>query len=232
MSSIGQLESAKRQILEPQESAYHRLVMLEPKGWYSRDYLPHFDRSGLVQGITFRLHDSMPASLLERREKEIQTLSPSLHNAERQKRIAAYLDAGRGACWLREPHIAEIVENTILHFDSERYRLLAWVVMPNHVHVLAETYEEWPLDKVIQSWKTWSAKRANEILGRSGMFWCRDFHDRYIRDAEHLANAKRYIEQNPVKAGLCRDGRQWRWGSAWQGRVPPSSSTATSVGGA
>ncbi len=188
--------------------------MADPKGWYSRDYLPHFDRPGLIQGITFRLHDSMPAIQLERWAQELKALPPSKQDVERQKRIAAYLDAGAGACWLKKPPIAGMVEEALLYFDGDRYRLLAWVVMPNHVHVLSEMKPDWPLEKVISSWKTWTAKRANEFLGRSGIFWCRDFHDRYIRDREHLENAKRYIEQNPVKARLCKKAEDWRWSSA------------------
>ncbi len=190
--------------------------MPTPKEWYSRDYLPHFDRPGLIQGITFRLHDSMPAVVLERWAQEIQTLEPKQMDAERQKRIAAYLDAGHGACWLRDARIAEIVEDTFLHFDRERYHLLAWVIMPNHVHILAEMCEGWLLETVVKSWKTWTAKRANELLGRTGTFWSRDFYDRYIRDPEHFSNAKRYIEQNPVKARLCSVAEDWRWGSAWK----------------
>ncbi len=192
--------------------------MSSPKEWYSRNYLPHFDRPGLIQGITFRLHDSMPAIVLDRWAQEIQTLPPNELEAERQKRITAYLDAGHGACWLRNPNVAQIVEDAFLHFDRERYRLLAWVVMPNHVHVLIEVFPDTLLDQVIQSWKTWTGRLANQALKRTGPFWCRDFHDRYIRDETHFAYAKRYIEDNPVKAGLCRLPEEWRWSSAWKGR--------------
>jgi hypothetical protein len=134
--------------------------MPDPKGWYSRDYLPHFDRPGLVQAITFRLHDSMPQALLEKWARELQLLPTTQHEAERQKRIAAYLDAGHGVCWLRDGRVAEIMESNFLRFDGERYRLLAWVVMPNHVHVLAEMLAEVPLAKVVRSWKTWAAKTS------------------------------------------------------------------------
>ena len=188
------------------------------KAWYSRDYLPHFDDPRQIQAITFRLHDSMPQVVLAGWNAEIQSLAPSQQAIELQKRVAAHLDAGYGQCWLRDGRIAEIVENAFLHFDGERYRLLAWVVMPNHVHVLAEMREGWPLDRVVQSWKTWTARSANQILGRTGPFWKREFHDRYIRDGEHLATAKRYIEENPCKAGLCKAPDHWRWSSAWSGR--------------
>ena len=74
-------------------------------------------------------------------------------NAELRKRIERYADQGYGACWLRDDRIAAIVQGTLLHFDGERYRLLAWVVMPNHVHVLIETLEGFALSDVVQSWK-------------------------------------------------------------------------------
>jgi REP element-mobilizing transposase RayT len=193
--------------------------MTPHKGWYSRDYLPHFDRPGLVQGVTMRLHDSMPQSLLDRWAEELQHLPPNQREAEHYKRLAAYLDSGRGACWLRDARLAGILENTLLHFDDERYRLLAWVIMPNHTHLLVETLPEWPVEKLVQSWKSWSAKRSNEVLGRSGPFWFRDYHDRYIRDGDHFASAKRYIEENPVKAHLCPTPTDWRWSSAWKGRI-------------
>jgi REP element-mobilizing transposase RayT len=191
--------------------------MADSRGWYSRGYLPHFDRPGLVQAITFRLHDSMPQVRLEQWAQELQSVPSNDYAVERQKRIAAYLDTGHGCCWLRDARIAEAVEEALLHFDGERYRLLAWVVMPNHVHVLAEMQEGWPLPKVVQSWKTWTAKCANRILEKSGAFWGREFHDRDIRDGEHLAWAKSYIEENPWKAGLCGAPEKWRWSSAWAG---------------
>jgi REP element-mobilizing transposase RayT len=198
--------------------------MPEHKGWYSRGYLPHFDRPDLIQAVTFRLHDSLPESVLTKWEDELRILPANAQKIERQKRLASYLDAGHGSCWLRDSRVAELAENALLHFDGKRYRLLAWVVMPNHVHLLVETRPEWLLPGVVQSWKTWIARRANEILGRNGSFWFREFHDRYIRDADHFENAKFYIENNPVKARLCGSPEKWRWGSAWEGRHVGQSS--------
>ena len=102
----------------------------------------------------------------------------------------------------------------MLHFDGVRYRMLAWVIMPNHVHALLETLPAFPLGGIVHSWKSFSAKQANKILGRIGPFWMRDYFDRYVRGEEHLMAAMEYIEQNPVKAGLVRSANDWRWGSA------------------
>jgi REP element-mobilizing transposase RayT len=180
------------------------------KGWHSRGYLPHFDEPGLVQAITFRLHDSMPAE----RRAEWEALMQARDGAVRRARAQAYLDAGHGSCYLADARIAGIVEDTLLLFDGERYRLLAWVIMPNHVHVLIETRSGWPLDKVLHTWKSYTAKQANALLGRSGAFWYREYHDRYIRNERHLEQAVRYVHGNPVKAGLAERAEDWPYGSA------------------
>lgn len=181
----------------------------DPKGWYSRGYLPHLDTPGLLQSITFRLADSLPKAAIER-----IFAATERSDVERRRRIEHYLDAGYGACWLRRPCIARIVEDTLLHFNGERYRLFAWTIMPNHVHVLIETCTGYPLAKVVQSWKTFSARESNSFLQRSGAFWARDYFDRYIRDELHLQAVTAYIENNPVKAGLVEKAEDWRFGSA------------------
>jgi REP element-mobilizing transposase RayT len=136
---------------------------------------------------------------------------------ELRKRISRYEDAGHGASWLRDARIAGLVEEALLHFDGQRYRLIAWCIMPNHVHGLIETQAESPLSAVVQPWKSYTAHAANQILGRSGVFWFREYHDRFIRDERHLANAIEYVEQNPVKAGLVGSRELWRWSSGWSG---------------
>ena len=187
-------------------------------GWYSRDYLPHWDRPGLIQTITFRLGDALPSEVLARWRLELAREREAVRDLETRRRIEAWLDAGHGTCHLRDARIAALVETALRHFDGERYRLLAWVVMPNHVHILIETREGHPLAKVVQSWKRWTARQANTLLGTSGVFWQREYHDRYIRDGEHLGRVTSYIEENPVKVGLCARAEDWRWGSAWEGR--------------
>jgi len=193
-------------------------------GWHSRDSLPHFDQPDLVQAITFRLADSLPAEVLQQWEVEHRKLGENRRDLERRRRIEQYLDAGHGACWPGQPEIAQVVETALLHFDGARYRLLGWVVMPNHVHVLAEMLPGFPLGDVMYSWKAFTAKEANKILGRSGPFWQREYHDRYIRDGDHFAKAMRYLEDNPVKAGLCAAPEDWPWGSARRrAELPPPS---------
>jgi putative DNA methylase len=188
--------------------------------WRSRGFLPHFEEPRLLQALTFRLHDAVPDLVVQDWRRElawINHLSASdPRDVELRKRISRYEDAGHGSCWLRDERIASLVENTLLHFDGERYRLIAWCIMPNHVHGLIETWEGWTLAAVMHSWKSYTAHEANRILRRSGDFWFREYHDRFIRDDRHFASAVEYIEANPTKAGLAATKEAWRWSSAWR----------------
>jgi len=106
-----------------------------------------------------------------------------------------------------------MVQEAFWHYDGVRYRLLAWVVMPNHIHALIEVRQT-PLAKILKGWKSYSAKEANQMLGSEGAFWQEDYFDRYIRDEDHFRRVVRYIENNPVKAGLVRMAAEWPWSSA------------------
>jgi REP element-mobilizing transposase RayT len=106
------------------------------------------------------------------------------------------------------------VENALLFFDGERYRMHAWVVMPNHVHALFTPLNGLGLAEILRSWKSFTSKEANKLLGQTGHFWQCEYFDRFIRDAEHFDNVVRYIESNPVKAGLCHSPDDWPFGSA------------------
>jgi REP element-mobilizing transposase RayT len=208
-------------------------------GWHTRGYLPHWDHPGMIQSLNFRLNDAMPREVLERWKQELGIPSapaslgapaslpakltskgqPLGRNAgtpavELRRRIEEYLDASHGACWLRRPEIGSLVERALLHFDHQRYRLLAWCVMPNHIHALIETIEGWPLGEVLHSWKSFTANQANELLQRRGEFWQREYLDRYVRNAEHYAKVLAYIEDNPVKAGLAKIRTDWPLSSA------------------
>jgi type I restriction enzyme R subunit/menaquinone-specific isochorismate synthase/putative DNA methylase len=181
----------------------------QPKGWHSRGYLPHLDVPSLLQSVTFHLADSLPKTAIEQLYAGTRPDDP-----EQLRRVERWLDAGHGACWLARPEIARVVEEAFLHFDGERYRLLCWVVMPNHVHLLIETSRDHPLPNVVQAWKSYSSKRANRLLERTGTFWARDYFDRYIRDDQHLQAVVHYIENNPVRAGLVDQPEGWPFGSA------------------
>ncbi|GIV55346.1 MAG: hypothetical protein KatS3mg040_0114 [Candidatus Kapaibacterium sp.] len=188
------------------------------KGWHSRGFIPHLDEPDRVQFITFRLHDSVPAEVIIRWRDELRVAdgvaADDPRMVELRRRIEAYEDAGKGMCYLRDERIAKVVQDALLHFDGERYRLLAWCIMPNHVHVLIETLPGHRLSDIVHSWKSFTANEANRLLGRTGAFWQREYFDRFIRDETHLRATIEYIENNPVKAGLVRSASEWRFSSA------------------
>jgi putative transposase len=175
-------------------------------GWRSRGYLPHLDAPDLIQHIVFRLADSFPARL---REEIVKT--PRDDRIEVADRL---LDQGHGRRDLACPQIAQLMQQSLLKFDSERYALIAWCVMPNHVHGLIKVHSGTRLDRVVHSWKSFVAHKGNNLLGRTGSFWAPEYFDRYMRDESHLAATRTYIEENPVSARLCAAPSDWPFSSA------------------
>src|SRR5947209_14727652 len=116
---------------------------------------------------------------------------------EKQRKLEAYIDLGHGSCHLRDNRVAEIVQSNLWHHDGAKYRLLAWVVMPNHIHALIEVWQT-PLREILKSLKSYTAKEANKVLGREGTFWEEDYFDRFIRDEDHFRRVVSYIENNPA----------------------------------
>ena len=88
--------------------------------------------------------------------------------------------------------------------------------MPNHVHLIVDLHEDRALDEVVHSWKSFTAKEANKMLGRSGPFWYREYYDRWIRDEAHYNRVAGYIAFNPVKAKLAGRAEDWRWSSKYE----------------
>jgi type I restriction enzyme R subunit/putative DNA methylase len=180
--------------------------------------LPHYDDLNKTQAVTFRLADSLPQEHLDRLALEIAAIPAPQLEATRRKKIEQWLDAGIGCCALRHPSLATVVQETLLKFDAQRYRLLAWCIMPNHVHVLLQPEES--LSRILQSWKSYTGRWAlthNRELGLripGKSLWMREAWDRFIRDVSHLRNVEKYILENPVKAGLCPRPEDWPWSSA------------------
>ncbi|MBI4470082.1 MAG: transposase [Acidobacteria bacterium] len=191
--------------------------------WHSRGYLPHFESAEATQHVTFHLADSLPQTVLLRLEAKLKTLPAGKREVERRKRVHAWIDAGHGSCVLRRPGIADMVEGSLLSFDSQRYRLLAWVVMPNHVHTLFQPINGWTVAKIVASWKKFTARkicddRRERGEGPGTPVWHREYWDRYIRNQRHFDQTVEYIHLNPVKAGLVIRPESWRWSSAFSGR--------------
>ncbi len=181
----------------------------EDYGWYDRR-LPHFDGDQQTQFITFRLSDSMPQELLQKWRSEIPN---EIHF---RKKIEGYLDSGYGNCWLRDERVAAIIRDTLKYHDEKKYNLVSWVVMPNHAHILVRPLAGEHLPSIMHSVKSYTAQQANKILYRKGQFWQHESFDRYIRNLRHLAAVIRYIENNPVKAGICERPEDWRFSSAYE----------------
>jgi putative transposase len=179
-----------------------------PPGWRSRGYLPHIERPALLQAVTWHVADSLPRMVLERMQRDLDGIPDSERATERRRRLHDLLDAGIGSCPLRGA-VAAMVEGALLHHDGERYRLTCWTIMPNHVHALIEPLPGWDLPGIMHTWKSWTAHRYGE-----GQLWHREYWDRYIRDEGHWFSTVRYIDQNPVKAGLVQQAEGWEYGSA------------------
>jgi putative transposase len=179
------------------------------RGWHQRGYLPHFDAPGVTQFVTFQLADSFPI----KRRAEWEAILSEIDDSAKRKKLGALLDRGYGECWLKKTNLAELVETVLQRSDGEKYRLQAWVVMPNHVHLIVDVWDV-PLVKLINDWKGKASREANKLLGRRGPFWQEDYYDTLIRDDVHLKRAIRYTERNPVKSFLAKASCEWRWSSA------------------
>ena len=173
----------------------------------TRRRLPHYHAIGGPLFITFRLHGSLPAG----RYFGVDTVN----SGQAFVLMDRLLDGETcGPLYLRRPEIVELVAAEIKRGAGAEYDLHAWVVMPNHVHLLIT-----PLAKVsnlMQGIKGVTAREANKVLGLTGQrFWQRESVDRLVRDREEFRRVERYIVQNPVAAGLADCAEEFRWSSAW-----------------
>jgi len=202
---VRELVSGKRKSSPPNRED----AMLGFRGWNERGYLPHRDEPGLTQFVTFHLADSFPETL----RSEWETLLKIEHDRDRCLQLENYLDRGRGGCHLRRADIAMLVEDALRFHHGKWYDLLAWVVMPNHVHFLVKVGNA-SLSKTVKELKRFTAREANKNLQQTGAFWAEDYFDTYMRDTGHELKTRRYIENNPVKALLVRKPKEWPWSSA------------------
>jgi putative transposase len=190
--------------------------------------LPHWEQPGATYFITWRTVDSIPAEVLQRwrveriawlRQRAIDSRSPDCREQIRRLPVAdrldyhqrftnrwmEQLDACHGACVLRQPQLSQFVAGNLLHLDGRQYVLAAFVVMPNHVHVLVQLPGEGQLESQCKAWKRYSAGRINRALGHHGRFWQRESFDHLVRSPEQFEYLLGYIARNPTAAGL-RDG--------------------------
>jgi S-adenosylmethionine decarboxylase proenzyme len=187
----------------------------------NRGLLPHWEKENGIYFVTFRLADSLPQNIIQTLEIEQEQTTKILSNLERELSIDEkrkvdwlfsdkadkYLDQNFGECYLRNPEIAEIVSNSLKHFDNERYHLFAWCIMPNHVHVVFRPLQNNKIDEILHSWKSFTAHKINNILKKDGIFWQREYYDHLVRDQEEFERIIQYVSDNPIKANL----KNWNW---------------------
>ena len=196
--------------------------------FYKRN-LPHWQPKGAEFFITFRLAGSLPKEVidqLKQKSKEFREKSRNNDlNTEERSQLEAKLfrsydylldNSSSGPVWLSNENMAQIVADTLLYYDRQRYDLYAFSIMSNHVHLvvrhLEEAYDvEFPVTGFMRSIKSFTGKECNKLLKRNGKFWQAESFDRLIRDEEELENVILYTLNNPVKANLVSDWRDWRF---------------------
>ena len=170
--------------------------------------LPHWHQDGTYVFVTWRLADSLPIAVVQRLQIERNEWTLS-HPKPWDQKIALEcqrrfvlpleekLDDCHGSCCLRDPNNRRIVTDALHHFDQQRYHLSSYVVMPNHVHVLLQLREAFPLAEVIHSLKRFTARELNKQLNRREPLWQSKYWDRLIRSQRHFNWVTKYIEKNP-----------------------------------
>ena len=163
----------------------------------NRRNLPHWQQSGATYFVTFRLADSLPSEVRDRLS-ELQRLN----DTDAFAWIDRYLDAGTGSLLLAESAHASLVESALRHFDGNRYALGAFVIMPNHVHVLLQPTAAHSLTSIIHSLKSYTARQLQRAAGIRGQVWRDERFDRIVRDVTELRGFHEYIFANPFGAHL------------------------------
>jgi putative transposase len=215
----------------------------------TRRNLPHWYVPGAMHFVTYRLVGTIPLGMLQQlrtqREARIKQLPPA-DTTPRQHRLQAhklffaaydrYLDRTATIDWLATPSVAASVRGSLHYHNGIKYHLLAYCVMPNHVHALFQPFDQClspeeadvedqilsdeqvdslsPLAEIMHSLKSYTAHQANDLLERSGQFWQHESYDHWVRDEEELERVVNYIAWNPVKAGLVEQPHEWFFGSA------------------
>lgn len=196
-------------------------------------HLPHWEQFNSYYFITWRTADSIPKEVydewqLERAawlqahgidpqqedwQREVEMLPEAEHQEFYRLFTAKWhqmLDAGHGECVLKRPELSEIVVENLRHLDGEKYVLEAFMVMPNHVHVLAGIPGRGEMKRLCRNWKRFTAGRINDALAREGQFWQWESFDHLVRSPASLAKFREYILNNAVKARL-REGEYRAW---------------------
>ena len=222
------------------------------KPFYRRN-LPHIQPPGATFFVTFHLAGSLPRAVLQQwKTEKCQLEAENLHLLKSQnvshveadeditfeqkqehrewkrqwfRKFEKTLDDAQGGpLWLKNEQIAKEVAESLHYRDGKVYRLDAYCIMANHVHVVLAPLAIQPseeaqtnslryntLSSIMQSLKGYTARKANRLLGRSGAFWHHESYDHSVRDTSEWQRVVTYVLNNPVKAGLIKDWQKWRW---------------------
>lgn len=197
-----------------------------------RRNLPHIQPAGATLFVTFRLANSIPQTILNELraksnhlERQLNTISNTAFRQQKlyeaKKLLFGLWDKAldqntNKPHWLKKPQIAKIVADSIHYRDKQVYDLDAYCIMSNHVHLIItpllkdkETYH--PLQAIMHSLKRYTAYQANQLLQRTGQFWHHENYDHYVRNPDELTRIRRYVLENPAKAGLVSSWDKWPW---------------------
>lgn len=200
-----------------------------------RRNLPHIHPDQGIFFITFRLYRTIPKSVLQRLQKdrkrklkEITSTSESVYLLNKykiEKRFSIeygnWLDkSNTEKTWLYTPEIADILCKKIHEMDHRFYFLIAYCIMPNHVHLLIQLRDggqinhkgktkTYPLADVLRLLKGSSARKCNLLLNRKDPFWHHESYDHVVRNEYEFYRIIEYILNNPVKAGLVKNSKEW-----------------------
>jgi len=204
---------------------------LEYQLFYQR-HLPHIQPPGATLFITCRLADSIPRAVMEQLLKEARRAEETLARIPDQRERAQQADefqrrlfgkwdsalgtAESGPFWLRDPRIAAVVAEGLHHRDGRVYALDAFCIMPNHVHLVCtplarEGGTDHAMSAILHSLKRYTARQANQLLGREGAFWQHESYDHVVRDEAEWRRIVTYVLNNPVACGLIERWEEWEW---------------------
>jgi len=210
--------------------------------WVYTRHLPHWRQDGATYFVTFHLKDSLPkAALLELQKlREEQARRRQTWNRQQScasgsvvveadirakqeafeklvfKRVQHWAEKGLGACYFNHHRFRSILHDAILYWHNKQVDVAAFVVMPNHAHLIARPLDGIALEKWLQSVKRFTAREVNRLNENTGSIWFEESHDRIVRDLPHLNRCLRYIGRNPVQARI-QHASKTRWlNPQWQ----------------
>lgn len=229
------------------------LARPDPPNRFYRRRLPHWQPVAGAIFLTWRLYGSLPREALDRLQAERESLDRQPQRADEtprdralrhQKGLFGLADEllaqdTAGPKWLGKEPIARLMVDALFYHHRRLYILLAFVVMPNHVHVLLIPMEQRPtegpdvasslnsgaglpampvpLRQITHSLKSYVAHEPSRRLARPPRpFWQDESYDHWVRSEAELGRVVTYVESDPVRSGLADSPEEWRWSSAWE----------------